>query len=86
MPLNFCNFRTFPEKKLPKFGTKLALLDNFEKKISYLGKIGLEFQKNIVIFEISTLKFDYWQNFAKRPKCLNLRQKISVFRIFGLEV
>ena len=72
---------------MPKFGTKLALLDIFEKKKkSYLGKIGREFQKNIVIFEISTLKFDYWQNFAKRPKCLNLRQKISVFRIFGLEV
>ena len=37
-----------------------------------LGIFGLEFENNIVIFEINTLKFVQLQNFAEKQKCLNL--------------
>ena len=42
-------------------------------KLPYLGILGLEFLKIIDIFEISTLKFVYVQNFEKpkeEQKCL----------------
>ena len=50
-----------------------------------LGIFGLEFENNIVIFEISTLQFVYLQNFTKKQKCLNLGPKIPYLGIFGLE-
>ena len=46
---------------------------------------GVEFQKTIVIFEISTLKFLYLQSFAKKQKCLNLGPKLPYLGIFGVE-
>ena len=51
----------------------------------YLGIFGLEFYKTIVIFEISTLKFFYLQNFAKKQKCFNLEPKVLYLGIFVLE-
>ena len=57
-----------------KFGTKNALL----------GIFGQEFQKTIVIFEISTLKFVYPQNYTKKQECLNLGPKTLNLGIFGL--
>ena len=51
----------------------------------YLSTFGLEFENNIVIFEIITLKFAYLQNFTKKQKCLNSVPKMPVFGIFGLE-
>ena len=48
----------------------------------FLGKI---FRKTIVIFEISTLKFVYLQNFTKKQKCLNLGPKTPDLGNFGLE-
>ena len=42
----------------------------------YLGIFGLEFEKNIVIFEISTLEFVALQNFVKKQKFLNLVRKL----------
>ena len=50
-----------------------------------LGIFGLEFENNIVIFEISTLQFVYLQNFTKKQKCLNLGPKMPYLGIFGLE-
>ena len=51
----------------------------------YLGVFGLEFKKTIVIFDISTLKFVYLQNFTKKQKCLNSGPKMPDLCIFGLK-
>ena len=51
----------------------------------HLGTFGLEFENNFVIFDISTLKFVYMQNFTKKQKCLNVGQKTHDLGIFGLE-
>ena len=45
------------KKKMPKFATKNALFKYFWPKITYLGDFGLEFEKNIVTFEITILEF-----------------------------
>ena len=50
----------------------------------YLSTCGLEFENDIVIFEISTLEFVYLQNFAKKQKHLNLESKMRYLGIFGL--
>ena len=47
---------------------------------------GLEFENNIVIFEISTLEFVKFQNMAKKQKCLNLEPEMSYLGIFRLEL
>ena len=47
-----------------------------------LGILGLEFENNIVIFEISTLEFVQLQNFAEKQKCLNLGPKMPYLGIF----
>ena len=83
------------ETKMPKFGTKNALLGYFWPKMLYLGNfdqkyliwvfLGENFKKTIAIFEISTLKFVYLQNFTKKQKCLNLGPKMLYLGIFGLE-
>ena len=56
--------------------------------ISYLAIFGLEFEKTVVIFEISTPEFVKKQNFVKNEKwkCLNLGPKMPYLGIFGLEV
>ena len=43
------------------------------------------FKNTIVIFQISILKFVYFQNLRKQQKCLNLGQKTPDLNIFGLE-
>ena len=46
----------------------------------YLGIFGLKFKNNIVIFKISTNKFVYLQNFAKKPpKMPNFKTKRALF-------
>ena len=62
---------------MPKFGTKKCLIWVF---------LRWNFRKAIVIFEISTLKFVYLQNFTEKQKCLNLGPKMPDLRIFGLEI
>ena len=47
-----------------------------------LGILGLVFENNIAIFEISNLEFALLQNFAKKQKCLNLGGKIPYLGIF----
>ena len=51
----------------------------------YLAFLGKNFKKTIVIFEISTLKFVYLQNFTEKQRCLNLEPKMPDLGIFGLE-
>ena len=51
----------------------------------YLGIFGLGFKNDIIIFEISTLKFVLLQNFAKKQKDLNLEPKMPYLGIFRLE-
>ena len=53
----------------------------------YLGILGKNLKKTIVIFEISTLKCVYLQNFTKKKKqkCLHLGTKMPDLDIFGLE-
>ena len=51
----------------------------------YLSTFGLEFEKAIFIFEINALQFVSSQNFVKKQKCLNLRQKMLYLGIFELE-
>ena len=60
---------------MPKFGTKNA----------WFGIFGLEFEINIVIFEISTLGFNLLQNNVKKQKYLNLGPEMPYLGIFGLE-
>ena len=84
--LRICLIAKFCEEtKMPKCGTKNALLRYFWPKMSYLDIFGQEFEKTIVVFEISTLKFAYLQNFPKKQKCLNLGPKMPDLGIFGLE-
>ena len=44
-----------------------------------LGIFRLEFEDNIVIFEISTLEFVSLQNFAEKQKCLNSGPKCLIW-------
>ena len=53
-------------------------MPKLEAKMPYLGILRLEFQ-------ISTLKFVYLQNFAKKQECLNFGPKVFYLGIFGLE-
>ena len=70
-----CQTAKFLEKmKMSKFGTKNALF----------GIFWLEFENNILIFEISTLNFIKLQNFLEKWKCLNLGPKMPYLGIFGL--
>ena len=55
-----------------------------ETKNVSLGIFGQEFQKTIVIFEISTLKFVYPQNYMEKQEYLNLGRKTLNLGIFGL--
>ena len=74
------------ETKMPKFGTKKALLGTFVQECLISVFSARIFKKAIVIFEISTLKFSYLQNFTKKQKCLNLGPKMLDLGIFGLEI
>ena len=56
----------FHEKlKLPKLKTKIALFGYFWPKMSYLALFGLEFEKNIVIYETSLLNLFCSKVFCK---------------------
>ena len=51
----------------------------------YLDIFGINFRKAIAIFEISTFKFVYLQNFPKKKICLNSGPKVPDLGIFGLK-
>ena len=50
-----------------------------------LAILWVEFEKNALIFEISTVAFVLLQNFPKKQKCLNLGPKMPYLGIFELE-
>ena len=50
-----------------------------------LDIFGLKFENNIIIFDISTLKFFQLQNFVEKRKCLKLGPKMPYWGTFGLE-
>ena len=75
-PLKFSNCEILPENK------KCL---NFGPNTLYLSIFRLQFENNIVIFEISTLQFVYFENFVEKWKCLNLRPTTPFLGIFGLE-
>ena len=52
--------------KMPKYGNKNVLFVYFWPRMSYLGAFGLEFEKNIVIFEISVLEFILLQSLIRK--------------------
>ena len=62
---------------MSKFGTKSVLFGYFWPRIL----------KTYCLFEIriSTFKFVYLQNFAKKLQCLNLESKVLYLYISGLE-
>ena len=66
-----------------KFGTKNVLLDIFDQTFLIWVFLGQNFQKTMVIFEISTPRFAYLQNLARKKKGLNLEAKMSYLGIFG---
>ena len=63
----------------------MPYLGIFDRKCLIWIFLGKNFKKTIVVFEISTLKFAYLQNFPKKQKCLNLGPKMLDLGIFGLE-
>ena len=63
----------------------MPYLSIFHPKCLISVFLGKHFKKNIVRFEISTLKFVYLQNFTKKQKCLNLGPKMPDLCILGLE-
>ena len=69
--------------KLRNFVEKWKCL-NLGPKIPYLGIFGLEFENNVVIFEITTLELVKLGNFVKKWKCLNFGPKIA-WGFFWLE-
>ena len=58
------------------------------EKNADLGIFGLDFESNIVIFEIRALNFVplTLQNLAEKEKCLNLGPTMSYLAIFGQEI
>lgn len=69
-PSKFSNCKILPENK------KCL---NFGPNTLYLSIFRLQFENNIVIFEISTLQFVYFENFVKKWKCLNFGTKNALF-------
>ena len=78
--------QNFTEKqKCLNLGPKMSYLGIFDQKCFIWIILGKNFKNTVVIFEISTLKFVYLQNFTEEQKCLNLGPKMPDFGIFGLE-
>ena len=67
-----------------KSSAKIKIL-KFATENSWFGISELEFENNIVIYEISTLKFVQLHNFMKKWIFLNLGPEIPYLGIFGLE-
>ena len=61
----------------------MPYLGIFDQKYYIWVFLGHNFKRTIVIFQISTLKFEYLQNFTKKQKCQNLGPKMPDLGIFG---
>ena len=64
----------------------MSYLVIFDQKCIIWVFLRKNFRKTIVIFEISTFKFVYLQNFTKKQKCLNSGPKKLDLGILGLEL
>ena len=71
------------KQKCLNLGPKMPYLGIFDQKWLIWVFSGTVFRKTIVIFEISTLKFVYLQNFPKKQKCLNLGPKCLIWVFLG---
>ena len=78
------NFVT--KQNCQKLGLKMPYLGIFDQKDLIWVYLGKSFKKTIFIFETSTLKFVYLQNFTKKQKCLNLGPKLSDLGILTVEL
>ena len=57
------------KQKCLNLGPKMPYLGIYQQKLSYLSIFGLEFEKNVVIFEIRVHKFVWFQSLVRmRPK------------------
>ena len=84
--LRICLIAKFCEEtKVPKFGTKNTLLGCFWQKRLIWVFLGENFKKTFVIFENSSLKLIYLQNFTEKQKCLNLGPEMPDLGNFGQE-
>ena len=63
----------------------MLYLGTFNRKCPIWLFSGKNFKRTNVIFEISTLKIVYFQNFTKKQKCLNLGPEMSYLGIFDQE-
>ena len=67
-------------------GPKIPYLGLFDPKCLIWVFLGRILKKTIVIFEISTFKFVWLQNFAKKQKCRNLGPKLPYLGIFWARI
>ena len=72
------------KQKCPSFGPKGQFRGIFDQRCLIWVLLGNNFKKAIIIFEVSTLKFVYLQNFTKKQNCLNLGPKCLI-HVFYLE-
>ena len=70
------------KQKCQDLGPKMPYLGIFDQKYYIWVFLGHNFKRTIVIFQISTLKFEYLQNFTKKQKCQNLGPKMPYLDIF----
>ena len=53
-------------QKCLNLGPKMPYLGIYQQKLSYLSIFGLEFEKNVVIFEIRVHKFVWFQSLVRK--------------------
>ena len=80
---NLSNYKILWRNKSLNLGPKTPFLVIFNQKCLILVLLGKNFQKTIVIFENSILKFVYLQNFTKKQKCVNMWQKSLIYVFLG---
>ena len=61
-------------------------MPKFETNCPCLGINRLEFSKNIVMFEITTLKFVYLQKFREKIKMPNFWNKSALYGYFWARI
>ena len=54
------------KQKCLNLGPKMPYLGIYQQKLSYLSIFGLEFEKNVVIFEIRVHKFVWFQSLVRK--------------------
>ena len=84
--LKFVYFQIFTKnQKCKNLKPKMPDLCIFAKKCVIWVFLGKNYEKTILMFQISTLNFAYLPTFTKKQKCLNLGPTLSDLGIFVLE-